>query len=225
MVKVCLTIDDGPSSDFLRKVKFLDSMGIPAVFFCRGDFLERRAKAAILAVKKGLIIGNHSYDHPHFSELDIDQAIEQILRTDRIMERIYEKAGVERRAKLFRFPYGDRGSGREVDESWPELAKPREGRRSRELMKFLKSLGYVEVPWTFETLEWSIFKGYHGHSVRDIGGVFSRIDGLFGRSRKEVVLIHDHPETKEFFPLIIEKFLEHGAEFEPLGRIQFSVLG
>jgi len=225
MVKVYLTIDDGPSSDFLEKVRFLHSLGIPAVFFCRGDFLELREKEVVLAVRKGFMIGNHSYNHPHFSELEIDRAIEQILHTDRIIERIYEKAGVERHAKLFRFPYGDRGSGREVNESWPELARPREGRRARELLKFLRSLGYVEMLWTFETLEWSVFKSYHGHSVRDIEDVFSRINRLFGRSRKEIVLIHDHPETRGLFPRIIEKFLECGAEFEPLDQIQSLVLG
>ena len=55
-----LIIDDGPSKDMKKKVDFLVSKKIPAIWFCRGDYLEKRPEAAVYAIKKGHIIGNHS---------------------------------------------------------------------------------------------------------------------------------------------------------------------
>ena len=63
-----LTIDDSPSPDMQSKVDYLHREAIPAVFFCRGDFLEERPAAALDAIRKGFIIANHSYSHPHFSD-------------------------------------------------------------------------------------------------------------------------------------------------------------
>jgi peptidoglycan-N-acetylglucosamine deacetylase len=217
--KAYLTVDDGPSGDFPNKVKFLRSKGIPATFFCRGDLLDRRPDEAVEAIRQGFVIGNHSYDHPHFSKMSLDKVLQQIRQTDWVIERIYEKAGVKRPAKLFRFPYGDRGAGRKVDEAWPEFARPLDGTGAKELEKFLKSSGYVEVPWTFDVLEWSTFKGNHGLSVKNLRDVLARIDGLFNRAGPETILVHDHPETSGLFTPIIEKFLELGVEFEPLPQI------
>ncbi len=58
--------------------------------FFPGDKMERRPEVDI---------GNHSFSHPYFSELSFEECTEQILSTEVI----------ERRHKLFRFPYGDKG--------------------------------------------------------------------------------------------------------------------
>jgi len=90
-----LTIDDAPSEDMKEKVDFLVSKGIPAIWFCLGDFLEKGSEHAIHAIEKGFIIGNHSYGHPYFSDLPLKQCFEEIQKTDRIIDEIYRKAGVK----------------------------------------------------------------------------------------------------------------------------------
>ena len=102
-----LTIDDAPSADFLNKVKLLTSKEIPALFFCRGQYLEERPDDGIYAIKKGFVLGNHSYSHPRFSELSLNECFQEIKQTDEIIDKIYQDADVTRPAKLFRFPYGD----------------------------------------------------------------------------------------------------------------------
>ena len=52
-----LTIDDAPTEDFIRKVNYLKSVNVPAIFFCRGDRLEQRPDDLIYAIQQGFIIG------------------------------------------------------------------------------------------------------------------------------------------------------------------------
>jgi len=107
--KVYLTIDDSPGTQFTAKVDLLAKHEIPAVFFCIGQLIEKYPDAVIDSIHKGFIIANHSYTHPAFSKITIQQAEEEIHKTDEIIENIYQTAGVPRPAKWFRFPYGDKG--------------------------------------------------------------------------------------------------------------------
>ncbi len=51
----------------------------------------------MFAIKKGFIIGNHSYAHPHFSKITKEEAFEQIKKTDKIIEEVYKKSRNKRR--------------------------------------------------------------------------------------------------------------------------------
>ena len=114
---VYLTIDDGPSSNTLKLVSYLVSKKIPAIFYCCGKNIEKYKKSVVLAIKEGFIIGNHSYSHPHFSEITLEECFEEILKTEQLIDECYTLAKKKRPAKVMRFPYGDRGagnSGREI---------------------------------------------------------------------------------------------------------------
>jgi peptidoglycan/xylan/chitin deacetylase (PgdA/CDA1 family) len=56
-------------------------------------------------LKLGHNIGNHSYSHPNFQVLDINQAKEQILISDSIIASIYKEADIRRDKKYIRYPY------------------------------------------------------------------------------------------------------------------------
>jgi len=174
---VYLTIDDGPSKDMKVKVDYLLSKNIPAVWFCTGINLEKRTNYALYAIKKGYIIGNHSYNHPHFSNLTLEECYEQIKKTDEIIDKIYQKANVIRPAKFFRFPHGDKSSLK-----YDEIFEPHEEKgkiRKEKIQDFLKKLGYVQPKfegitykyykkagllddvdwyWTYDVLEYYIFE-------------------------------------------------------------------
>lgn len=104
-----LTVDDAPTEDFRLKVDDLNARGIQAVWFCIGELLEQYPDEAVHAVRSGHLLGNHSFNHPHFSELSLTEAKEQIERTERLIDAIYARTGVRRPVKLFRFPYLDDG--------------------------------------------------------------------------------------------------------------------
>jgi peptidoglycan/xylan/chitin deacetylase (PgdA/CDA1 family) len=121
MNQIWLTIDDGPSTRAEDLLKFLRSKRFGALLFCRGDYLRAKIEWGVRAIKEGYIIGNHSYDHPHFSTLTHEQVREQIAKTDAIIDQIYVEAAVRRPQKYFRFPYGDAGANDEIVETNQQL--------------------------------------------------------------------------------------------------------
>ena len=157
-----LTIDDAPTDDFLRKVDFLASKNIPAIFFCRGEYLENKQNDVIYAIKKGFIIGNHSYNHPRFSDISLKDCFQQIRQTDEIIDAIYNEANANRPAKLFRFPYGDKGSGLDAEFGWPEDEDKRLFMQG--IQNYLKKLGYIQPIFENISYKWYLDAGL----LRDI---------------------------------------------------------
>jgi len=144
-----LTIDDAPSPDFSKKVRYLADRNLPALFFCVGDFLRLRPDEVCAAIEKGFVVGNHSLTHPHFSDLALEDCLSEVLETDRLIDDLYALVGVARPGKYFRFPYFDSGgdlSGADYEAKWsrpPETwsTYPRLEKR-REIQTFLRRLGY-----------------------------------------------------------------------------------
>ena len=171
--KIYLTIDDSPSSDFRENLDCLIVHKIPAVLFCIGNRMESRWADLIYAAQQGYLIGNHSYSHPHFSDLDFEEAKKEIAQTDALIDKLYKEAGIEDYDRLFRFPYGDKGDkkygfqflspeeidkkrqGRldrlfnmvyklhPVDSRIRELEKTQKGDKAEKIQQYLFQLGYV----------------------------------------------------------------------------------
>jgi len=110
--KIYLTIDDSPSSSFRVNLDYLIKHNIPAVFFCIGNLMEAHWQDILYAIEQGYPIGNHSYTHPHFSDITLDAAKKEIEKTDLLIEKAYREAEVVDYDRLFRFPYGDKGDGK-----------------------------------------------------------------------------------------------------------------
>ena len=69
-----LTIDDSPSPHTDEMIDYLAENNIPALLFCRGDFLEANPEPILRAIEKGFVIGNHSYAHQPFGTLSHEDA-------------------------------------------------------------------------------------------------------------------------------------------------------
>ncbi|MBK8565295.1 MAG: polysaccharide deacetylase family protein [Saprospiraceae bacterium] len=172
-----MTIDDGPSLHRLHKLSVLREMGIPAVFFSEGRWLEARPEIALQTIKSGFVVGNHGFGHRHFSDLSLDDCCSEIARTDSLIHSLYCEANQPKHPRFFRFPYGDKGDGRygRVFSKW----KKADEKRHRYLQDFLKELGYqppalpglshrfyqnaglqkdVDWHWTFDVMEWAVFQ-------------------------------------------------------------------
>lgn len=108
--KAYLTIDDSPSTRMDDLVDFLESKNIPALFFCRGDHLETNPASAIRALQKGFVLGNHAYSHQRSSQKDFAWIVDEIERTEKLLEDLYALAQVPQKGKYFRFPQLDRGT-------------------------------------------------------------------------------------------------------------------
>jgi peptidoglycan-N-acetylglucosamine deacetylase len=238
-----LTIDDSPTQDFLLKLNYLISKQIPAIWFCIGANMEQHPESVIAAIQQGYLIGNHSYSHPHFSEITLDAAYAEIQRTDAIIEDLYARAGVERPAKYFRFPYGDKGALTDSD-VFTSLSEEGQQRKTA-LQTYLRDMGYtqptwtgvtydyferyglradVDWYWTYDCLEWSVFQPQPAFGIDSAEKVYARMDenepergrGLNDSRSEEIILLHDHVETTTIFEPIIERLLAKGLEFRAI---------
>jgi peptidoglycan/xylan/chitin deacetylase (PgdA/CDA1 family) len=90
---IYLTIDDAPSSHLAEKVDFLRKEQIPAIFYCRGEYMLPHLDQLVYALKQGFFLGNHSYTHPYFSKIDLTQARDEILATEELLDKAYALAG------------------------------------------------------------------------------------------------------------------------------------
>lgn len=105
-----LTIDDSPSTRMDDLVDYLEKKGIPAIFFCRGDHLAENSASAIRALQKGFALANHAYSHQRSSKKDFTFIVDEIEKTQSVLDEIHAVAGVSQRGKYFRFPQLDRGT-------------------------------------------------------------------------------------------------------------------
>lgn len=111
MRKAYLTIDDTPSAQTDALCTYLSSKNVPALLFCRGDRLSANLDPAVRAIQSGFVLGNHAYSHRRFSTFSFEEGIEEIEKTETLIEKAYMTAGVRRPGKYFRFPHMDRGCG------------------------------------------------------------------------------------------------------------------
>lgn len=91
--KVYWTIDDSPSIHMDKKVSFLKKNNVPAIFYARGEFIKKRPEQITNAIQQGFLIGNHSYTHPYFSKISIHQFLDEIVRTEELIDASYQSAG------------------------------------------------------------------------------------------------------------------------------------
>jgi peptidoglycan/xylan/chitin deacetylase (PgdA/CDA1 family) len=229
MTKIAyLTIDDSPSLHMPERIRVLAERGISALWFCRGDYLEERPEAAIQALRSGQILGNHSWDHAYFSKLTLEQATDQIDRTEAILEKLHQEAGVHRRLKVFRFPYEDRIGTPEHHAALQALLRERgfvlpalEGVRDPRFQSHVTE-NDASLFWTYDSEDWSLPAPDAPDAEPKLQAVFARMDrdepsagcGLHAPGT-DVVVLHDHSHTGSLWPRVVQGLLERGLEFRP----------
>lgn len=211
---VYLTIDDCPSRDFRRKIDFLLANKIHAILFCTGTRMERYPDDVVYAIKNGFIIGNHSYRHEHFSVINLKRIENEIAITDIIINNLYKRAGIKRKIKLFRFPYGERGL--RINRATIQEILKKYGYRQPNFKNinypFFKKFGFDKSRDVFWTYDISEFK------IKGLKQILLNIERKRGNLRnlnsRDIILIHDHPKTTMKFFKIIERMLRKGIKFE-----------
>lgn len=225
MSKAYLRIDDSPSKITPDFIDYLTDKGITPIIFAVGKNIKKHFDNAVYALKKGAIIGNHSFSHPQFSSLTFKQCISDIEKCELWLEKLYVTAEVERKYKFFAFPYGDKG-----------------GKNKDKLQQYLKNKGFsriddrninfdwykeynldkdIDVFWTFDFGEYQLQQNnsflyetilYRIHDKNpDNGGV------LLEPNSNHIVMIHDHDMTNKVMPEYYKTILDHvidcGVEF------------
>lgn len=128
--QVALTFDDGPDAIVTPKIlDILKENEIKATFFLLGDRAEAYPEIARRIVEEGHAIGNHSWSHPNFKELSMDEAMKQVMDTQDELNNI-----IGYRPSLFRPPYGA------LDEDMEQA---------------IQNKDLAIVNWSVDTMDWS----------------------------------------------------------------------
>ncbi|RQD73381.1 MAG: LysM peptidoglycan-binding domain-containing protein [Candidatus Syntrophonatronum acetioxidans] len=126
---LALTFDDGPDGRYTPQVlDVLKEYQVPATFYLMGSRAERHPEVVKRIVEEGHVIGNHSWSHPDLRRLSKERLIEEILKTESILEKI---TGLK--TALMRPPYGG---------------------VNKEILKTMKSLEYRVINWSVDSVDW-----------------------------------------------------------------------
>ncbi|MEU1519063.1 polysaccharide deacetylase family protein [Streptomyces sp. NPDC005811] len=99
---VGLTFDDGPSGNTPALLSALQRNGLRATMFNEGQYAAAYPAQVRAEVAAGMWVGNHSYTHPHLTQLTQAQIDSEILRTQQAVA-----AAGGGTPKLMRPPYGE----------------------------------------------------------------------------------------------------------------------
>ncbi|QQM38337.1 polysaccharide deacetylase family protein [Streptomyces liliifuscus] len=102
---VGLTFDDGPSGNTPALLNALTQNRLRATMFNQGQYAAANPSQVQAQVNAGMWVGNHSYTHPHLTQLGQAQIDSEISRTQ---QAIATAGGGT--PKLFRPPYGETNS-------------------------------------------------------------------------------------------------------------------
>ena len=99
---VALTYDDGPSATTPQLLAALRAHRLRATFFNQGDNSLERPELVRAELRAGHWVGNHTFSHPHLTQIGEPAAFQEIASTQWVLRDV-----TGREPTLFRPPYGD----------------------------------------------------------------------------------------------------------------------
>ncbi|MDE5669983.1 MAG: polysaccharide deacetylase family protein, partial [Eubacterium sp.] len=126
---ICLTFDEGYENGYTAQIlDTLKAKNVKAIFFCTYDYVKDNPELVNRMINEGHIVGNHSYRHYNFTQIDVETARDEITI---LHDYVAEQFGYE--MKYFRFP---------------------EGAFSAQALALTKDLGYSSLFWSFAYADW-----------------------------------------------------------------------
>ena len=127
--RVVLSFDDGPDPLQTKYILgILAKYKIPATFFLVGHRVQAHPELLeLIRSSTTHLVGNHSWTHPNFHDLSVDDQLTEINKT-------YKVLPTDDRVRLLRYPYGN---------------------STCEGNNFARELGYKLVGWHVDTCDWA----------------------------------------------------------------------
>jgi peptidoglycan/xylan/chitin deacetylase (PgdA/CDA1 family) len=126
---VGLTYDDGPSATTDQLLAALRGNHLRATFFNQGNNSLDRPELVRAELRAGMWVGDHTFTHPHLTQIGEPAAFQEIASTQWALRDI-----TGREPTLFRPPYGETDEQVRADAS---------------------RIGVLEVLWTVDSRDWA----------------------------------------------------------------------
>jgi endo-1,4-beta-xylanase len=126
---VGLTYDDGPTGSTGSLLNALRNNGARATMFNIGQRVQQNPGAAQSQISAGMWVGNHSWTHPHLTQMSQAQMQSELSQTQNAI-----RSATGTTPRLFRPPYGETNST---------------------LRSVEASLGLTEVLWDVDSQDWN----------------------------------------------------------------------
>lgn len=126
-----LTFDCGWENGYTSAVlDVLKEKNVTAAFFCTLDHIESEPELIARMINEGHVVGNHSANHPDFSQISRQKMADEILECDNYLRQNFGYT-----SPFFRFPEG----------SYTENA-----------LELVSSMGYTSVFWSCSYADWDV---------------------------------------------------------------------
>ncbi len=217
MTTAYLTFDDAPSASLPASLDVLEAAHVPALLFCEGRRLAEEPAAGREAIERGFHPGNHTESQPYASACTAEGFRSEVRRTERHIDAIYDRTGVDRPGRFFRFPYGHRG-----------------GERAPALQSVLAELGFgppaaaaIEYDWYREDIaggrDWFWTIDVEDWAVETPDELRAKVTGCTDRLESpsaDIVLFHDATAADGLLGPFIDALRAHGVSFaDPLSLV------
>lgn len=227
--KVAITIDDIPNTEKYYKDGFksllinkLDSLKIPtAIFINEGlifktDSVIQNFKLLNDWIQRSYTeLGNHTYDHPHCSDIDNSVFIQSIDKGEYITRNLAKKYG--KPLSYFRFPFNDLG---------------KDSIHQKEIAAELRKKGYVITPFTIESSDWMYNYLYTHYLKKGLNEQAKQIaedyinttlayfdffaklaNKQYNRPINHIYLCHDNAINADYLDVLLQKLKEKDYNF------------
>lgn len=200
--QIALTFDDGPDPGYSPKIlDILRDKNVSAAFFITGRAANDYPSLLQRIFNEGHELGNHTYTHPHFTDVSRTQLKLELNLTQRLFE-----SRLAIRTILFRPPYG-------IDHQ-PETAD------EIAMLPLPQELGYVLVGSRIDPHDWGEPGGAPPASA-DI--IAARVLQQARAGKGNIVLLHDgggdRSHTVAALPKIIDGLRAAGFTLVPVSQL------
>ncbi|HKP82068.1 MAG TPA: polysaccharide deacetylase family protein [Pyrinomonadaceae bacterium] len=184
---------------------------------------QREARIDLLRqwVKSGMILGNHTYSHPDFNRLTVEQFEEEITKGDVVTRQLMKSR--QPYQLYFRHPMTHTGDTREKKEA---------------IEQFLLARGYKVTPHTIENSDFIFNVPYAEALNKGDEALAKRLRDeylnftiavtefaekispqVFGREIPQLLIIHSNDITADSLDEMLRRFAERGYKFVSLDTV------
>jgi peptidoglycan/xylan/chitin deacetylase (PgdA/CDA1 family) len=219
-------IGDGPSLPHAQQgtrniLHTLQKYHVPATAFVNEGHLapvaEREARIDLLRewVNAGMVLGNHTYSHPDFNRLTVEEFESEIIRGDEVSRQLMKSRGSYQ--LYFRHPMTHTGDTQEKKEA---------------IEKFLTARGYKVTPHTIENSDFIFNVDYEVALQKQDDAMARRVANayleftiaatefaektssrMFGHEIPQTLLIHANGLNADYLDELLQRFAARGYRF------------